>query len=70
MYAFIDAHHEAYGVEPICRVLQIAPSGYYRHRAHQRVPARRAPRVQRDETLRADIQRVYGVNDRVILPTW
>jgi putative transposase len=32
MYAFLDAHHETYGVEPICRVLQIAPSGYYRHR--------------------------------------
>ena len=27
--AFIDAHREAYGVEPICAVLPIAPSTYY-----------------------------------------
>jgi hypothetical protein len=26
MVAFIDAHREAYGVEPICRVLPIIPS--------------------------------------------
>jgi hypothetical protein len=59
MYAFIDAHHETYGVEPICRVLQIAPSGYYQHRVHQRMPERRAPRARRDDTLRADIRRVH-----------
>jgi len=26
MIAFIDDHHDAYGVEPICRVLPIAPN--------------------------------------------
>ena len=35
MYAFIDAHRADYGAEPICRVLQIVPYGYYEHRAHQ-----------------------------------
>jgi hypothetical protein len=35
MKAFIDEHREVYGVEPICRVLPIAPSTYYEH------PARR-----------------------------
>lgn len=65
MYAFIDAHHETYGVEPICRVLQIGPSGYYRHRAHQRTPERRAPRVQRDDTLRAAIRRVHRAHHEV-----
>ena len=28
MIAFIDSHRDAYGVEPICRVLPIAPSAY------------------------------------------
>ena len=32
MVAFIDDHHEAYGVEPICAVLPIAPSTYYASR--------------------------------------
>jgi putative transposase len=29
MVAFIGAHRETYGVEPICAVLPIAPSTYY-----------------------------------------
>jgi hypothetical protein len=31
--AFIDDHREAYGVGPICRVLPIAPSTCYAHKA-------------------------------------
>ena len=31
MIAFIDDHREAHGVEPICKVLPIAPSTYYDH---------------------------------------
>ena len=38
MIAFIDAHREAHGVEPICKVLQIAPSTYYDHVARRRDP--------------------------------
>ena len=33
MVAFIDAHREAYGVEPICDVLPIAPSTYFLEKA-------------------------------------
>ncbi|PTX51958.1 hypothetical protein C8N44_1021, partial [Allosediminivita pacifica] len=33
MVEFIDAHRNAHGVEPICRVLPIAPSTYYDHLA-------------------------------------
>ena len=33
MKSFIDAHREGYGVEPICRVLPIAPSTYYEGKA-------------------------------------
>jgi putative transposase len=59
MYAFVDAHRPEYGVEPICRVLQIAPSGYYAHRARQADPTCRSARAQRDVTLRAQIRRVW-----------
>jgi hypothetical protein len=37
MIAFIDAHREVHGVEPICRVLPIAPSTYHEH-ARRRTP--------------------------------
>jgi hypothetical protein len=37
MLAFIDAHREHYGVEPICRELPIAPSTYYEHKARDAV---------------------------------
>jgi hypothetical protein len=35
MVAFIDEHREAYGVEPICRVLPIAPSSYHEQKARE-----------------------------------
>ncbi len=63
--AFVDAHREAYGVEPICRVLQVAPSTYYEAKAREVDPARRPERAQRDEALRADIGRVWRANRRV-----
>lgn len=59
MYAFVDAERATYGVEPICRVLEIAPSGYYEHRARAADPGRRPARARRDERLRADVRRVY-----------
>lgn len=68
MYTFIDTHRVEYGVEPICRVLQIAPSGYYEHRARQRDPSRRPARAQRDETLREEIRRVWRENHEVYGP--
>ena len=38
MIAFIDDHREAYGVEPICKVLPIAPSTYHAHVAQRADP--------------------------------
>ncbi len=38
MIAFIDDHRQAYGVEPICRVLPIAPSTYRAHSGPARRP--------------------------------
>ncbi len=40
MIAFIDDHCGAYGVEPICRVLPIAPSTYHAHAARRADPAK------------------------------
>ena len=47
MIAFIDDHREVHGVEPICRVLKIAPSIYYAHDARRRRPDTAPRRVQR-----------------------
>jgi hypothetical protein len=65
MIAFIDAHREVYGVEPICRVLPIAPSTYHEHTARWRDPARRPTRARRDGLLRTEIRRVWKENFRV-----
>jgi transposase InsO family protein len=46
-------------------VLQIAPSGYWRHAAHQRNPQLRCQRTQRDDTLVPHIERVWQANMRV-----
>ena len=65
MRAFIDQHRDSYGVEPICKVLRIAPSGYRRHAAQQRNPALRSARARRDDTLTPHIQRVWQANLQV-----
>jgi transposase InsO family protein len=65
MYAFIDAHHADYGVEPIGCVLEIAPSGYYRHREQQADVTCRSARAQRDATVLDDIRRVFRQHHEV-----
>jgi putative transposase len=65
MVGFINAHRDAYGVEPICAVLPIAPSTYYERRARQRWPDRRPRRARRDEVLGAHIRRVWRENREV-----
>lgn len=62
MYAFIDRQRALYGVEPICRVLEIAPSGSYEYRARQTDPTRRPARAQRDDELRAQVRTVWETN--------
>jgi putative transposase len=41
---YIDAHRDEFGVEPICRVLQVAPSTYYAARQPRQSPSARAVR--------------------------
>ena len=63
--AFIDQHRETYGVEPICRVLAIAPSTFFRHKRLQRDPSRRCARAQEDDVLRAIIRRIWNEHHQV-----
>ncbi|WP_148276566.1 IS3 family transposase [Sphingobium sp. SYK-6] len=62
MIAFIDEHRGDYGVEPICRVLPIAPSTYHEHLAQRRDPSRLSPRAQRDQMLKPEVVRVFTEN--------
>ena len=55
MTRFIDTHRDRFGVEPICRVLQTAPSTYYA--ARKRLPSAR--RV-RDEALKVKLRHVHA----------
>ena len=62
MISFIDEYRSAFGVEPICRVLPIAPSTYHCH-AHRRANPDTAPaRAQRDAILAPEIERVFNEN--------
>ncbi len=62
MIRFIDDHREVYGVEPICRVLPIAPSTYYVHAARRADPEKQTVRARSDAALMIEIQRVFEAN--------
>ena len=68
MVRFIDDHRATYGVEPICAVLPIAPSTYFRCHAQREDPTHRSARARRDDELRIQIQRVYDANFQVYGP--
>lgn len=65
MIAFIDDHRADHGIEPICRVLPIAPSTYHEHVAKRADPARLACRAKRDAALDPEIARVFRANYEV-----
>jgi len=62
MVDFIEEHKDAYGVEPICEALPIAPSTYYVHRERRQDPSKRPERARRDDGLREEIRRVWKEN--------
>ena len=62
---FVDDQRDDYGVEPICKVLPIAPSTYYEQKARQADPDRLPPRIRRDRVMRDEIQRVWDENLKV-----
>lgn len=61
----MDAHREAYGVEPICQEVPIAPSTYYEARARAADPERLPARVKRDQALTVEVRRVWTENQEV-----
>jgi putative transposase len=55
--AFIDAHRERFGVEPICRTLGVSASAYY-----QRATGQRCDRAVEDERLLGRIRELHAAN--------
>ena len=51
MISFVDDHRATYGVEPICKMLPIAPSTYYEHVAQRQDPTRLSARARQDVAL-------------------
>ena len=65
MYGLVEEHRPTFGVETICKVLQIAPSGYRRHAARRSGRSLLSPRAQRDSELMPKIEQVWNANLQV-----
>src|SRR5262249_320974 len=65
MISFVDAYRDDHGVEPICKVLAIAPSTYHAHVARRAKPETAPARVKRDAMLSVEIKRVFNENFEV-----
>ncbi len=65
MISFIDAHRSVLGVEPICRLLPIAPSTYYEVIAKRTDVDRLSARARRDIAMKVEIRRVFNENFQV-----
>jgi putative transposase len=65
MTSFVDAYRDDHGVEPICRVLEIAPSTYHEHARRWVRPETAPARVKRDAVLKQEIRRVFDENFQV-----
>jgi len=65
MIAFIDDQRTVHGVEPICKVLPIAPSTYFDHQAKRADPNLLSDRAKRDALLLPDIKRVHKAHFEV-----
>jgi putative transposase len=65
MIAFIDEHRAVHGVEPICKVLPIAPSTYHSHAARRTDPSKAPARWRSDAELSGAIRRIWDENFQV-----
>ena len=65
MKTFIDEHRDVYGVEPICKVLPIAPSTYRAYAARRADPSLRSALAKSDEALSPELERVWNENFQV-----
>lgn len=59
MIAFIEEYRMIYGVEPICRVLPLAPSTFYAHAAVTRDPDLASDRAKQDAIDRKKIKDAF-----------
>lgn len=62
MIRFIEVHRADHGVEPICRMLPIAPATFYDHLAKRADPSLLSDRALRDAQLKPEIERVFEDN--------
>ena len=60
MIQLIEDHRDDHGVEPICRVLPIAPATFYDNMAKRADPSRLSDRAKRDAELKPEIERVLS----------
>ncbi len=65
MTAFIEVHRGTYGVEPMCKTLQIAPSTYYDRRAIARTPNLAPARAKSDAALSVKIDAAWEDNRKL-----
>lgn len=65
MTAFIEEHRGQFGVEPMCKMLQIAQSTYYERRAIARDPERASPRAKSDADLCIKIDAAWKDNRKL-----
>jgi len=65
MISFIDEHRSVFGVEPICRLLPIAPSTYYEVVAKRTDVDRLSARARSDMAMKVEIRRVFNENFQV-----
>ncbi|MFJ1312206.1 IS3 family transposase [Ciceribacter sp. T2.26MG-112.2] len=65
MISFIDEYRAVFGVEPICRLLPIAPSTYYENIAKRLDVDRLSTRARSDIALKIEIRRVFDENFQV-----
>jgi putative transposase len=65
MISFIDERRSRLGVEPICRLLPIAPSTYYEDIAKRADVDRLSARTRNDIAMKIEIRRVFNENFQV-----
>ena len=65
MIQLIEDHRDDHGVEPICRVLPIAPATFYDNMAKRADPSRLSDRAKRDAELKLEIERGFEQNLKV-----
>ena len=59
MVQFIDDYKDNYGIEPICKVLPIAPSTYYREKYLANNSEKRSLRQQHDDFYISEIKHIW-----------